>query len=149
MGVLYSVYRVTASALRQFRADRALGETLASAAATADLDKSWEEVLALLEGAGFVEHRMALEEMRVVTTDGGDVSFATPESVQMTAGALATLPPVAEIAARALAAKAPRAFGNPFDSGMADYAASSLDVIIGFWRDAAAAGDAIVLTAWA
>jgi hypothetical protein len=149
MGVLYSVYRVTPSALMKFRADRALGEMLASAVATADLDKSWEEVLALLEGAGFGEHRTALEEMRVVATGEGDVMFATPGTVQMTAGSLATLPPVAEIAAKALAAKAPRAFGKPFDSFMADYAASNLDVIIGFWRDAAAAGDAIVLTAWA
>jgi hypothetical protein len=148
MGVLYALYRVTPASLKAFRADRDFEAAVSEKRGTIDIDKSWGEILALLRGGGGADQADALEgEMRTVAAGGYEVSFATSEAVQMAAGSLAVLPPATEIAAKAIASKAPREFGKPFDEEFAHYAAENLEIVVAFWKEAAAAGDAILLLA--
>jgi uncharacterized protein DUF1877 len=160
MGVLTGVYRLGPKALKKLKADPSLFdcvnypeersiEELGYPAQTElphlYMDKSWEDVVRMLDGCGYQTAAKALENLKELGYEGQDwVRFASVARAKKIGGMLASVR-LQTIKKECVERELTDWYGKPLKGPMLDYTFSHLKGLIKFWNESVQAEEAVVV----
>jgi hypothetical protein len=156
MGVLTGFTRVPPELVARLRRKPALVEVLLGMSdegpaalglkklpATTGIDKSWDDMLAMLDGAGAWKAHRALSKARELKTDNG-VWVRTYTVAQVRTGAAAFAAVDVKAAKQKCLDDKVHGYWEEFDARTLDYVISHFNGLRKFWAEAAKAEQAIV-----